>query len=702
MSVQYVDGFDAIVSLSRNLLRVGLNDLLSTSLRSRLPAASKELDGSNIDPDILLILLYAVVNRQNNDILTTLFRMCDSTKDSSIKSAAAHEFWREFTRGCPKFAAVDHMGSFITSSSSSSSSAIISFVDIIREPLYSFSDNAGNNEMVEQNILFRKVVSKQGMVRGTTVLKETAYAFTFPKSQLASGTIRSQCKSSVDSDSSLLIEHIYLSYTIFQQRYYNPVKYRQFCDTLCSGSLFSVNHNNYDSTPRHDLCSYEPQSIFLMATICTIVCYLDELYSPFSPDNFSIADILDRINSASTERQDSTQPGSPVSKTEVIRKSGELLRILMKLPINTHAVTQVVQDMASSSGTSIVTTKVIGYAVFLHGSAFNHSCSPNAVVKYCGDSLSLWSKSNDSLDDSKSVNMLGHHHINAEMIRNLQMNVIISNSSVRYGEEITISYGVLAGKDPLARRQDVLRKQYLFRCYCAACRTEHDECEARKMDAVADLANVVSSRFVDRNTENVKEYCRRITAYTSELDMLNIACTELLAQSKHSIDPLPLQLFYNNHVVPFFRKVNELRDLLPSTLQEFWKIVEGDNSNLSKETLNTIDWGICREYCQFYCTLLDLSAHLESSTGQYLSAAEKIALVIRILVQSKLYGEEDIVVARERVKLGGLLFNAGEIRHCHDVIRSAMESLEIGVNEDDPDKLQAKQLLYFTARLLPM
>jgi hypothetical protein len=768
--VDHVNGFDALVSVCRDLLDVGLDALLESALTrakgsssSSSTSAGTSLNGNQIDPQVLVRLVFAVINRQITDILATLFRICGKDGNgTALHSKELHSFWHKFTKFSPCFVGVDHQSilhhfpSLRTPSTSTStqttttvdSSAILSFVDVIREPLYQpdpdeseaveadycgeISLENSSNSMYNKNHnnkTFRKVISKQGIARGVTVLKESPYAFTLTKATLIAGAphhhhhhshhqpSRQHHVSVIDTSSSLLMEHFYLATSLFQQRYQNPVKYRKCCESLCSGSLFHSHDTNernsskHQQKPRYPLCSYAPRTLFLMSIICTLYCYLQEIYQSFSIDSFSLPQFLDELNRPKCDASWNTTHGEPMTTQEllerrkdtVIKNSYELFQLLMKLPINTHAITQVVQHddrgcgSTNSSNSMIVTTKVIGYAIFLTASAINHSCSPNAVVKYCGESVS-------TLIDSSTEQSA--RRIDSNVVRNLELQIIVSESAVRYGEEITISYGVLARKDPLVMRQEVLEKQYLFQCHCSACAAEFMEKERlvqeQKGKLKKDMAKV-RGRYIDVNTENVKEYCRKMHQYRSELEILNVAFTEILSQCKEEVDMNPLERFHSQNIEPFQRKLDSLRDILSSPLEIFWQIVMKSNTSMhsKEEQLSEIDGDICKEYAQLYCTLLDMSAHLEGTRGQFVIAAEKVALAIRIFVQARIYSENDIVIGRERVKLAGLLFNAGEIKSCHDIIQSAMDSLIICANDQDPDVIQAKQLLYFTSRLIP-
>lgn len=54
---------------------------------------------------------------------------------------------------------------------------------------------------------------------------------------------------------------------------------------------------------------------------------------------------------------------------------------------------------------------------------------------------------------------------------------LVSACSIASGDEITISYGPVAGRMALKRRQQILLKQYNFVCVCNACATEHKAVE---------------------------------------------------------------------------------------------------------------------------------------------------------------------------------------------------------------------------------
>ena len=78
----------------------------------------------------------------------------------------------------------------------------------------------------------------------------------------------------------------------------------------------------------------------------------------------------------------------------------------------------------------------IGTAVYMPSNFFNHSCSPNAFIKFSG-----------------------------------KKQFVISNQRIKEGDEITISYVNHGQPEPNFRRKTLL-ENYLFDCKCQRCSSE--------------------------------------------------------------------------------------------------------------------------------------------------------------------------------------------------------------------------------------
>jgi hypothetical protein len=88
------------------------------------------------------------------------------------------------------------------------------------------------------------------------------------------------------------------------------------------------------------------------------------------------------------------------------------------------------------------------------------------------------------------------------------------------------------------------------------------------------------------------------------------------------------------------------------------------------------------EFSAAYAAAVDLSAHLYAHSGHYLNAA---ALVDEGLVLLARLFRHDRRVSRERVKLGLLLFNAGDLKGAYAPLLRGVQDLQLYVGEKDLD-----------------
>lgn len=196
--------------------------------------------------------------------------------------------------------------------------------------------------------------------------------------------------------------------------------------------------------------------------------------------------------------------------------SWRLLQVLSRLPHNTHAISRVLSsNMSGSSGGSSgsssgsksgagvaqsVTNNTevqqvqqvrLGFAVFLSASAINHSCKPNASIRY-GTAAETATTERSSAVFPSSENAAYTDPTKCDPVlqylRSVRIEIISTCSIPRYpasqgtrelgSGEIVVSYGPLQGRHAVDVRQKVLQKQYLFTCRCDAC-TEDLESLAR-------------------------------------------------------------------------------------------------------------------------------------------------------------------------------------------------------------------------------
>ena len=151
----------------------------------------------------------------------------------------------------------------------------------------------------------------------------------------------------------------------------------------------------------------------------------------------------------------SSGENGPCNYPEILSLAERLFALLVRIPANTHAVSQLVSDRAETFST--LSQRRVGYSIFLGASAVNHSCNPNASFRYCFRA-----------GQETSPLQLFRGGVQIEMR-------YTSSVPMKAGQELCVSYGPLKGRMTLAQRRDVLVSQYLFLCRCTACAAEQEE-----------------------------------------------------------------------------------------------------------------------------------------------------------------------------------------------------------------------------------
>ena len=225
----------------------------------------------------------------------------------------------------------------------------------------------------------------------------------------------------------------------------------------------------------------------------------------------------------------------------------------------------------------------VGLALFLHASSINHSCDPNAIVRFNRNnkkndnnnssssrrrkSSSITASSPSSQKMASSSNNHHQHHSNSnndnynsgnssnhnnyqdrnqkydivmEYLRNVYIE-IVSTMSINRNTEITISYGPIKGRFEVNLRKQILFCQYLFSCHCIACTIDYDNNnnnQNKKNQYQNSSATSISSKTststtsstqtssTSINVENVIYLCNRLHQLTDEMYYINANYSE--------------------------------------------------------------------------------------------------------------------------------------------------------------------------------
>jgi hypothetical protein len=475
----------------------------------------------------------------------------------------------------------------------------------------------------------------------------------------------------------------------------------QFLSTLqCGLCLEQDVHANYytlrnpvqGSSSTEGLWPFEEQCLFISVAVITVL-FLSQLNRVDLHTSDSISPVFCRKIAHGSRRLD-----------VVTNNTWLAVNILSRLPTNTHAVSQLVSTAAcaKSSGEAvsagIVEQRILGYGTYLHASCVNHACAPNATIKF---SLT------QANQPGKAAVVDGTTAAGWELLTAARLDVV-ALESISAHHEITVSYGVLAGRDRLNVRRSVLNKQYLFHCTCAACTRE--ECSIGSAEEEYTTAHLHKRWISEENAMQLLEELR------SQLTVLNVEFSEILNLSRSAkskaVGNTMLQKLYSERVRPFLDEVMGARTLFfgfphedinkyitqgrEDELQDYLDMIPKPPSGQKREQVFTFE--LFKGWCTVYCCVLDMHAHLAALLSSYDEAANAVREAIFHLLHSHTYVDEDIAVARERTKLAGLLVSCGRIAEAKPIVSKAVDVLDGIVPETDPDYLEAVQIYQFTQR----
>jgi hypothetical protein len=355
----------------------------------------------------------------------------------------------------------------------------------------------------------RMLCTSQGIGRGQIMLQERPFAFA------VAGVCH--CR-----EGPLLVEHAILACALHESRDTNSVYFDHFMQSFVSGlssspvSRVPAAVGPFQQQGLNDSNSLWPTKVQLQMALASAILCLYEADTEFTAEYGPVKDLATSVAKLKPNTHRSTSPASngtkakspthethshangklgmeKVWKERLYNDAWLLMQILSRLPQNTHAVSRVVYTggdskmSANSGGTAVreVQQVRLGYAVFLTASSINHSCKPNATIRYCLPLVSGSGVAHAGPAEHKVLNYL----------RDVCIEIVSTESIVRHNPrahsgtvassdasvlrevngayevpgEITVSYGPLHGPHSVEQRQTVLQQQYLFTCTCSAC-----------------------------------------------------------------------------------------------------------------------------------------------------------------------------------------------------------------------------------------
>jgi hypothetical protein len=356
----------------------------------------------------------------------------------------------------------------------------------------------------------RMLCTSQGIGRGQIMLQEHPFAF----------AVAGVCPC---REGPLLVEHAILACALHKSRDTNSVYFDQFMQIFVSGlSLSPVGRVPATVGPLqqqglNDPNSQWPTKVQLQMALASSILCLYEAHTEFTAEYGPVKDLTTSVAQLNPSTHRSTSPASngnraksptqaeannyatskpnmeKIWKERLFSDAWLLMQILSRLPQNTHAVSRVVstgevgQDSAKCGGTAVreVQQVRLGYAVFLTASSINHSCKPNATIRYSMPLMSASGVAHGGSAENKVLkylrdvcieivsteSILRHNpHAHSGTATSSDASVLKEvNGAYEVPGEITVSYGPLHGPHSVEQRQTVLQQQYLFTCTCSAC-----------------------------------------------------------------------------------------------------------------------------------------------------------------------------------------------------------------------------------------
>ena len=340
--------------------------------------------------------------------------------------------------------------------------------------------------------------------------------------------------------------------------------------------------------------------------------------------------------------------------------SSTIFDILSRLPANIHSVSYVTSQRNGRHEEIIEQTK-LGFGLFCHASAVNHSCKPNSIIKY------NFSLIRDRDDDVSPLQLLSSSSI-----------AIVPLQSIGTCQEVTVSYGPMHGVHCYNSRQEILLRQYLFNCRCICC---EDDLRQQPLHSEMNDGLVHDTAYESSHIGEVVALCRDLDLYRLKVDKITSEVTSLLASNASSGR---LQSYHEVVLSP----LKDALDVCKSRHLHAFGLTD-------RRTGSKIDADIYNEFVGVYTVFLDIEARLLSHVGRYIDAAKLVAEATNLLISSGKYTSDDIAMQRECIKQGQLYFNAGDFKTAKTIVSKAVNALRDIAHNDDPDLVEGLCMLRY-------
>ena len=500
---------------------------------------------------------------------------------------------------------------------------------------------------VEKSRNFRRLVAIAGVLPGVKLLQEEPCVV----------CLKSSCGC---CEGTVLVEHIEMSREIFHSRFTNKVKFDFLMRNLCCGIPEEI--------PTFGDCKDADEQWSLhMVYFLGVVGFLFVL--------FELPDLV-------------------IPSEEFFLHVSDFVKVLSRLPLNVHAVTELfTQDQHGLLvATDHLQSRRLGYSLYLHSSSVNHSCVPNAIVRYPKPTEKYHTQFS-GIDNQDILNLLN---------TNIQ---IISLTGITKGQEICISYGPVHRKHNFFSRQKILLSQYLFACQCQGCSTER--------------ANLMEKERILRSCtpevrEGVKDFSFSVVQIHEDLVQINTGLWCLTLEEKrrilNSCRQLLVQLikkYLNSGWNIFLAKVEKLIQRFTKFAEtivdkgkfinirekvEKWKFLPRD---FQSNQLSQVDI-LLLEFLFTYSFFLSLQNQCLVEQGEFSSAVPSIFLQIAMMACQNFYDfESSIELNREISKLATIYFNLGFLNFSYILALKAQSCFKKFLVSDDMDQKEMDHIVNY-------
>jgi hypothetical protein len=329
-----------------------------------------------------------------------------------------------------------------------------------------------------------------------------------------------------------------------------------------------------------------------------------------------------------------------------------------------------------------VSQKRVALALYSRASALNHSCAPTAAFRH-------------SVNMARLFSVTGHDVYGIEALYRSCRVEVVATASVPAGEEVCVSYGPTAAQGVLSRRQ-LLQKAYGFTCTCRLCSLQLLDSSDTDTDHGSGSGGSGGNEIVgndDRKDDDVtviNDGDGLLTSIDEELRRLASRLqTSLIRESSGASPGVKIKELSDIH-----SRLQAVGNTLQTCRQSSEMKVTKFHAAIGRVSELQSDWA------QTMCFVLDQLGEKAARGGNHRQAISYVEQAIALMTNNQAnplaVSDDDVTVARERVKVVELLSACGDMRAVYDMAVKVREDLRPYVDVyRDPDFLEMVELIHY-------